>query len=50
MTFVIVCFIFGEKDAKLELLCKIFVDKLTSESILYINFILDEYNYCKKVA
>lgn len=38
------------KDAKLELLCKIFIDKLTSESILYIDFTLDEYKKIRQVA
>ena len=37
----------GEKDAKLELLCKVFVNKLTSESVLYIDFLLDEYKKLK---
>lgn len=40
----------GAKDAKLELLCKIFIDKLTSESILYIDFALSEYQKIKNVA
>ena len=42
--------IIGAKDAKLELLCKIFIDKLTSESILYIDFALSEYQKIKNVA
>ena len=37
----------GQKDAKLELLCKQFIDKLTSENILYIDFQLDEYKKLK---
>lgn len=37
----------GEKDAKLELLCKNFISKLTSESVLYIDFLLDEYKNLK---
>ena len=37
----------GEKDAKLELLCKLFINKLTSESVLYIDFLLDEYKKLK---
>lgn len=43
-------FLYGAKDAKLELLCKIFIDKLTSESILYIDFALSEYQKIKNVA
>lgn len=33
----------GLKDAKLELLCKLYVNKLTSENVLYIDFLIDEY-------
>lgn len=40
----------GAKEAKLELLCKLFISKLTSESILYIDFMLDEYKKLKIAA
>lgn len=43
-------FLYGEKDAKLELLCKNFVIKLKLDSIPYIDFLLDEYKELRKIA